>query len=94
MATVEATEYKYLDGRGEIILSLLAQIKGVEYIVLLKRQKENQTGVSLRSKAGPVDDIAVALGGGGHAFAAGAIVHDNIERVRAHVLELFRERLK
>lgn len=94
LATVEATEYKYLDGRGEIILSLLAQIKGVEYIVLLKRQKENQTGVSLRSKAGPVDDIAAALGGGGHAFAAGAIVHDNIERVRAHVLELFRERLK
>ena len=94
VATVGAQDYKHLDGRGELVLSLLGQIKGVEYVALLKRQKENQTGVSLRSKTGRVDDIAVALSGGGHAYAAGAVVRDTIENVRARVLELFRERLK
>ena len=39
IATVPKSDYKYLDGRGEMILSLLGQIQGVEYIVLLKEQK-------------------------------------------------------
>ena len=34
-------------------------------------QKENQIGVSLRSKTNPVDKIANELGGGGHKNAAG-----------------------
>ena len=90
LATIDAKDYKKLDGRGETVLSLLGQIKGVEYIVLLKRQKENQTGVSLRSKTQPVNEIAAALGGGGHVYAAGAVVHDSLDNVRARVLELFR----
>lgn len=90
MAIIDSKDYKNLDGRGDIVLSLLGQIKGVEYVVLLKYQKENQIGVSLRSKAGPVNDIASALGGGGHTYAAGAVVHDSLESVRAKVLELFR----
>lgn len=90
LATIDAKDYKNLDGRGEIVLSLLGQIKGVEYIVLLKRQKEQQTGVSLRSKTHPVNGIAESLGGGGHTYAAGAVVHDTLDNVRARVLELFR----
>ena len=90
MATIDAKDYKNLDGRGEIVLSLLGQIKGVEYIVLLKRQKEQQTGVSLRSKMHPVNGIAESLGGGGHTYAAGAVVHDTLDNVRDRVLELFR----
>lgn len=90
LATVDENDYKNLDGRGDIILNLLGQIKGVEYIVLLKRQQENKTGVSLRSKSKPIDGIAVALGGGGHLCAAGAVVQDNIENVRTKVLELFK----
>ena len=88
MATVEKKDYKHLDGRGELILNLLAQIKGVELIALLKQQKENQIGVSLRGRMHPVDHIASALGGGGHTYAAGAVVADTLENVRTRLLDL------
>lgn len=90
VAIVGAEDYKNLDGRGDTVLNILGQIKGVEYIVLLKRQKENQTGVSIRSKTKPIEHIAVALGGGGHSHAAGAVVQDNIDNVYKKVVELFK----
>ena len=90
LAVVCKKDYKYLDGRGETVLNLLGQIKGVEYIVLLKEQKAEQIGISIRSRKKPIDGIAVMLGGGGHERAAGAIVKDNLENVRARVLELFK----
>lgn len=90
LATISTRDYRHIDGRGEIVLGLLNQIKGVEYIVLLKQQKQDQIGVSLRSKTKPVNEIAEALGGGGHAFASGAVVRDSLENVRAKILELFK----
>lgn len=90
LATVEKKDYKHLDGRGELILGLLAQIKGVEYVALLKQQKENQIGVSLRGRMRPVDHIAAALGGGGHTYAAGAVVNDTLENVHSRIVELFK----
>lgn len=90
LATIVKKDYKYLDGRGEMVLSLLGQISGVEYIVLLKEQKPEQIGISIRSRKNPIDKIAVELGGGGHERAAGAIVRDSLENVRARVLELFK----
>ena len=90
LATVCKKDYKYLDGRGEMALSLLGQIQGVEYIVLLKEQKPEQIGVSIRSRKNPIDHIAVELGGGGHERAAGAIVRDSLENVRQRVLDLFK----
>ncbi len=91
VATIDRKMYRNLDGRGELVLNLLGQMGGVEYIVLLKQQRENQTGVSLRSRTKPVNHIAMALGGGGHIYAAGAVITDTLENVRARVLELFRE---
>ena len=91
LAIVEKKDYKYLDGRGEMILNLLGQIQGVEYIVLLKEQKPEQIGLSIRSRSKPINHIAVELGGGGHDRAAGAVVRDNLENVRARVLELFKK---
>lgn len=90
VATIAKKDYKYLDGRGETVLSLLGQISGVEYVVLLKEQKPEQIGISIRSRKKPIDKIAVAMGGGGHERAAGAIVRDTMENVRARVLELFK----
>lgn len=90
VAVVDSEAYKNLDGRGETALSLLGQIKGVEFIVLLKQQKENQIGVSLRSRHLPVNQIAEKLGGGGHNCAAGAVVHDSLENVKDHVIKVFR----
>ena len=94
LATIDSKEYKNIDGRGETVLSLLGQIKGVEYIALLKKQKDNQTGLSLRGKTKPVDGIASALGGGGHSYAAGAVVQDSLENVREKLLELFRREIR
>ena len=91
LAVVRKKDYKYLDGRGETILNLLGQIQGVDYIVLLKEQKPEQTGISIRSRRKPIDKIAIALGGGGHERAAGAIVRDTIENVKKRILELFKE---
>lgn len=91
IATVPKSDYKYLDGRGEMILSLLGQIQGVEYIVLLKEQKPEQIGLSLRGRKKPVNHIAAQLGGGGHELAAGAVVRDTLENVRMRVLDLFKE---
>ena len=91
VATVDSNAYKNLDGRGENALSMLGQIKGVEYIVLLKEQKANQIGVSLRSKFLPVNKIAEKLGGGGHMYAAGAVIHDdNLENVKQRIVDLFK----
>ncbi len=91
LATVCKKDYKYLDGRGEMILSLLGQIQGVDYVVLLKEQKPEQIGISIRSRNKPIDQIAAALGGGGHERAAGAVVRDSMENVRQRVLDLFKE---
>ena len=90
IAVVDSAAYKNLDGRGATALSLLAQIKGVEFIVLLKEQKENQIGVSMRSKSVPVNTIAEALGGGGHMYASGAVVCDNLENVKQKIVQLFK----
>lgn len=94
LAIIDATQYKRIDGRGETALGLLGQIHGLDYIVLLKEQKPNQIGVSLRGRHCPVDKIATALGGGGHEFAAGAVVNDTLENVKKRVLELFRKEIK
>lgn len=90
LAVIDTHDYRHIDGRGEIVLNLLNQIKGLEYIVLLKQQKANQIGVSLRSRTMPINHIAESLGGGGHKFASGAVVQDSLENVRAKILEIFK----
>ena len=90
IATINHNDYKKLDGRGELVLRLLGQIHGVEYVVLLKEQKENQIGISLRSRHQPVNQIAESFGGGGHLCAAGAVVSDNLENVRDRVINAFK----
>lgn len=91
LATIENKDYRNMDGRGETVLGLLGQIKGVDFVVLLKQQKPDRTGVSIRSRGPAIDHIAAALGGGGHERAAGAIVDDTLENVRARVVQLFGE---
>ena len=92
LAIVDRADYKNLDGKGNIIMHLLGQIRGVEFVVVLKHQRPGQIGVSLRGRGVPVDDVARILGGGGHMYAAGAVVHDTLENVRARVIELFKEK--
>lgn len=90
IAKINHCDYKKLDGRGELVLRLLAQIHGVEYVVLLKEQKENQIGVSIRSRQKPINKIAESLGGGGHLCAAGAVVCDSLDNVYKNVINAFK----
>jgi len=68
----------------------LAQIHGVEYVVLLKEQKENQIGVSIRSRQKPINQIAESLGGGGHLCAAGAVISDSLDNVYNKIINAFK----
>ncbi len=90
VATINHTDYKKLDGRGEIVLSLLAQIHGVQYVVLLKEQKEDRIGVSIRSREIPINKIAESFGGGGHLCAAGAVIEDSLQNVHDKVINAFK----
>ncbi len=90
VATIRQPDYKKLDGRGSIVLWLLGQIHGVEYVVLLKEQKEKQIGISIRSRQNPINEIAESFGGGGHLCAAGAVVYDDLENVKTKVINAFK----
>jgi len=90
IATITNEDYKKLDGRGETVLSLLGQIHGVQYVVLLKEQKENRIGISIRSRQTPINQIAESFGGGGHLCAAGAVVEDCLENVRTKIINAFK----
>jgi len=94
LVIIDSSQYKHLDGRGETVLNLMGQIHGLDYVALLKEQKPNQIGVSLRGRMKRVDHIAVALGGGGHEFAAGAVVADTLENVKSRIIELFKKEIK
>lgn len=91
VATIVRRDYRDMDGRGEMVLNILGQIKGVEYVVLLKEQKENQIGISIRSRGAAIDHIAESFGGGGHKNAAGAVVRgDTLDNVRENIIKAFK----
>jgi len=90
LAIINRDDYKRLDGRGDIVLNLLAQIHNVEYVVLLKEHGDNQIGLSIRSRHNPINKIAEDFGGGGHLCAAGAVVEDTLQNVHDRVLKAFK----
>ncbi|MDZ7272287.1 MAG: bifunctional oligoribonuclease/PAP phosphatase NrnA [candidate division KSB1 bacterium] len=62
-------------------------VAGVEVSLSLTELNNGRTKISLRSKGRiPVIGIATALGGGGHTFAAGAVVPGTIDEVLEKVL--------
>ncbi len=91
VATISRSDYRNMDGRGEMVLNILGQIHGVEYVVLLKEQKEMQIGISIRSRGAAIDKIAASFGGGGHERAAGAVVRgDTLENVHKKIIDAFK----
>jgi phosphoesterase RecJ-like protein len=64
-------------------------VEGVEAALLFRTTAGGATKVSFRSN-GPVDvnKLAVALGGGGHVKAAGALVEKPLDDVRAEAVEM------
>jgi phosphoesterase RecJ-like protein len=76
---------------SEGIIDLLAQSEGGDVAILFKDQGD-QTRISVRTRDGGVDAIALtgAFGGGGHARAAGATVDAPLAEARSRVLERAR----
>jgi bifunctional oligoribonuclease and PAP phosphatase NrnA len=73
---------------SEGIIDLLAQSETAEVAILFKEQSPAATRVSVRTKPGGVDAVALtrAFGGGGHARAAGATVEAPLDEARSRVL--------
>ena len=65
-----------------------ADLKGVEIALMIHEKSEESCRINFRSKGNViVNDIAKKLGGGGHAFAAGAMVPGTLGDVSEKVLE-------
>jgi bifunctional oligoribonuclease and PAP phosphatase NrnA len=76
------------------MVNLLGDIEGVEIACLFKTG-ETRLKISLRSRGGhPIVDVAESLGGGGHPFAAGVDVADDLETAKSRTLPLLRAKLE
>ena len=70
-------------------------IRGVEVALMVYENGHDSCRMNFRSKGKyVVNTIAQALGGGGHRFAAGAVIHEPIEKVLPLVLETTRSALR
>jgi phosphoesterase RecJ-like protein len=68
-----------VDGFSDMVRS----IRGVEVALMIFEQNEESCRINFRSKGKySVNDIAKSLGGGGHAFAAGAVVSGSLVDVK------------
>lgn len=80
---------------NEGIVNYLLEIEGVRFAALAN-QRGSQTKLSLRSKP-PLDvaaTVAIPLGGGGHACAAGATVDADVDEALRRALALAEAALK
>ncbi len=80
---------------AEEVINAIRDIEGVEYAFVLKEIGSNKVKVSMRAKSyGDVENIATALGGGGHLKAAGCTLNcglaDAVNRVKAEIGKLDR----
>lgn len=82
-------------GDEEGLVEMLRDIEGVDVSVLLK-EKEGANGykISLRSHENVnVSDIALLLGGGGHAGAAGCFIAGTLEQAKTKIINTIRHEL-
>ena len=64
-------------------------IKGVEVALMIYEQSHESCRINFRSKGKfRVSDIAQALGGGGHAFAAGSVIEGSLTDLKEKVVKL------
>ena len=74
-----------VDGFTDMVRS----INGVEVALMIFEQDEISCRINFRSKGElSVNDIANKMGGGGHAYAAGAVVNGTLSEVTSKVVGL------
>ena len=67
---------------------MVRTISGVEVSLMIFQQNDSSCRINFRSKGRySVNDIAKELGGGGHAFAAGAVVNGSLKDVSSEVVK-------
>ncbi len=97
LITLSRSDYEEAGARSwesEGVVNYGRMVRGVEAALLLSEEEGGEVRVSIRTRA-PLDAsrLAVRLGGGGHARAAGCVLPGPVSRVRAQVLEVVREAL-
>ena len=75
------------------VIDMMMNIHSLQVSALFRQEDGNHFKVSLRSKGPQIVDIAEELGGGGHAFAAGAYVEQNYQDLEKFVLKRLKEKL-
>jgi len=76
------------------VYRLLQAVEGVEVIVFLREEGPGRVSVGFRSSGGAdVGRVANALGGGGHAKAAGCTLPGSLKQVRRRVLKELKRQL-
>ena len=74
-----------VDGFTDMVRS----INGVEVALMIFEQDEISCRINFRSKGNLIiNDIANKMGGGGHAYAAGAVVNGTLSEVTSKVVDL------
>jgi bifunctional oligoribonuclease and PAP phosphatase NrnA len=83
-----------LDEDTENLINLVRNLNTVEIAAFLKEMPDGRVKISLRSKTrANVAEIAALFGGGGHAYAAGAVMPGPLEDALARVLYACQEKL-
>ncbi|MEE9162254.1 MAG: bifunctional oligoribonuclease/PAP phosphatase NrnA [Candidatus Neomarinimicrobiota bacterium] len=77
------------------VVEFIRAIKGVQVAVLLTELDNGSTKLSLRSKGNvSINDVAQQLGGGGHAFASGAVVSQPWRALIDQLMPLLEEKVQ
>jgi phosphoesterase RecJ-like protein len=77
------------------VVNCLLELDGIEVAVMLKEVEAGTIKVSLRSKGKvQIHEVAQRLGGGGHPYAAGATLSDDLDRSKETVLGMIAPLLK
>ena len=74
-----------VDGFTDMVRS----INGVEVALMIFEQNEISCRINFRSKGNLIiNDIANKMGGGGHSYAAGALINGTLSQVASKVVDL------
>lgn len=84
----------YSGGDDADLVELLATVEEAQVAAIFYEREDGGIKVSLRSRPGTdVAEVALQLGGGGHAQASGATLEGPLEAARRRVLTLLEQRL-
>ena len=80
-----------IDGFSDMVRT----IKGVEVAIMISEHSEDKCRINFRSKGNfKINHIAKSLGGGGHAYASGAMVKGSLNDVKEEVVNRSIQHLK